>query len=117
MIKVPLFNRLYPTETVIPRFYGLPKIHKASVPLRPIVASRGSITYGVARFVADILKPIVGKNGYALKNSADMVNTLGQVRLEEGEVLVSFDVTALFTKVPVDKSLDIILDLLERMIP
>ena len=31
------------------KFYGLPKIHKAGIPLRPIVSSRGSITYGVAK--------------------------------------------------------------------
>ena len=102
-----------PTSTITPRFYGLPKVHKPGNPLRPIVASRGSITYNVARHVADILSPLVGKNGYALKNSADMVNTLGHCTLEEDDVLVSFDVTALFTKVPVDKSVDVIHSRLE----
>ena len=46
------YRRLYPTSSVIPRFYGLPKIHKKDAPLRPIVASRGSITYEVAKYVA-----------------------------------------------------------------
>ena len=62
----------------------------------------------MARYVADILAPIVGKNGYALKNSADLVKQLKDCKLDEDDVLVSFDVTALFTCVPVDKSLDII---------
>ena len=108
------YKRLYPTSAVIPKFYGLPKVHKAGAPLRPIVASRGSITYDVARFVADILAPIVGKNGYALKNSADLVKQLSNCQLDEDDVLVSFDVTALFTCVPVDKSLDIILQKLSN---
>ena len=60
--------------------------------------------------VAQILSPLVGKNEYALKNSAKMVEELSKIKLCETDVLVSFDVTALFTKVPVDKSLDIILD-------
>ena len=107
-------RRLLPTSTLTPRFYGLPKVHKASAPLRPIVASRGSITYGVARYVADILSPLVGKNGYALKNSEDMVNSLSNCTLQEDDILVSFDVTALFTKVPVDKSVEIIHDRLTR---
>ena len=77
-------------------------MHKARAPLRPIVASRGSITYDVARYVADILSPMVGRNGYALKNSEDLVKQLKNCTLEEDDVLVSFDVTALFTCVPVD---------------
>ena len=101
-------RHLLPTSTMTPRFYGLPKVHKPGTPLRPIVASRGSITYDTARHVADILSPIVGKNGYALKNSADMVDTLSRCTLDEEDVLVSFDVTALFTKVPVEKSVDVI---------
>ena len=107
-------RRLLPTSTLTPRFYGLPKVHKAGAPLRPIVASRGSITYGVARHVADILSPLVGKNGYALNNSEDMVNSLNNCTLQEDDILVSFDVTALFTKVPVDKSVEIIHDRLTR---
>ncbi len=71
-----LYKTLYPTSTLIPRFYGLPKIHKKDVPLRPIVASRGSLTYKVAKHIARILAPIVGRNGYALKNSADLVSQM-----------------------------------------
>ena len=108
------YHRVYPSSAVIPRFYGLPKVHKQGAPLRPIVASRGSITYNLAQMIAQILSPLVGKNGYALKNSAAMVQELSQLTLKESDVLVSFDVTALFTKVPVDRSLDIILDRLEK---
>ena len=42
-----------------------------------------------------------------------MVDELSNITLCETDVLVSFDVTALFTKVPVDKSLDIIMERLE----
>ena len=44
------------------KFYGLPKIHKPDTPLRPIVSSCGSVTYGVAKELAKILKPLVGKS-------------------------------------------------------
>ena len=105
---------MYPTSSTIPPFYGLPKVHKAGAPLRPIVASRGSITYVVARRVADILAPLVGKNGYALKNNADLVRQLNDCQLDETDVLVSHDVTALFTCLPVDQSLDMIFDKLSQ---
>lgn len=55
------YKRLYPTSSVIRRFYGLPKVHKAGAPLRPITASRGSLAYAMARWVADILVPVVSK--------------------------------------------------------
>ncbi len=46
----------------------------------------------------------------ALKNRADLVKQLSECHLDEDEILVSFDVTALFTCVPVDQVLDIIFD-------
>ena len=42
------YKSMYPTGCVPPKFYGLPKIHKPDTPLRPIVSSCGSVTYGVA---------------------------------------------------------------------
>ena len=102
------YRQLYPTEAIVPKFYGLPKIHKASVPLRPIVASRGSITYQISRLLADILAPLVGRTKHHLKNSLDLVEKLRGVTILEDECLVSYDVTALFTSVPVNESLEII---------
>ncbi len=107
-LPIDIYRKIYPTSTELPKFYGLPKIHKPSVPLRPIVASRGSITYGVARYIADILSPLVGKTPRHLNNSTDLVNKLKDIRLEPDESLVSFDVSALFTSVPVEESLEII---------
>ena len=43
------YKQLYPTSAILSKFYGLPKIHKAGTPLRPIVSSRGSVTYGVGQ--------------------------------------------------------------------
>jgi hypothetical protein len=50
IISKDLYWRLYPRSDLVPRIYGLPKIHKNNRPLRPIVASIGSITYRVAKF-------------------------------------------------------------------
>ncbi|XP_072023437.1 uncharacterized protein [Amphiura filiformis] len=111
-IDFKLYRQLYPTTAVVPKFYGLPKVHKPSCPLRPIVASRGSITYDTAKFVANILSPLVGKSERHLQNSEDLVNKMSKFTLGPDECLVSFDVTALFTCVPVDESLEIVKELL-----
>ena len=49
------YKRLYPTCAIPFKCYGLPKIHKPGSPLRPIVSSRGSITYKVAKGLVSIL--------------------------------------------------------------
>ena len=79
------YRLIYPTSSEPPRFYGLPKIHKTTVPLRPIVSSIGSITYQAARFVANILAPIVGKTDYHLNNSKDLIKKLTDMELHEDE--------------------------------
>ena len=61
------YNAMYPTGCVPPKFYGLPKIHKTGNPLRPIVSSRGSVTYGVAKVLSKVIKPLVGKSPITYK--------------------------------------------------
>ncbi len=39
---------------------------------------------------------------------------MSPIQLEEDDVMVSFDVTALFPSVPVDRSLEVVQDLLEK---
>ncbi len=101
-IKVPTYRRLLPTA-LTPL-----KIHKATLLLRPIIASRGSPTYNTAGFVADIIKPLVGKSPYHLNNSQELMNKLKDLVLESDEEMVSFDVPVLFTKVPIEESITII---------
>ncbi len=64
---------MYPTTCSIPAFYGLPKIHKSNWPLRPFVSYIGTVSYEVARVVADILSPLVGKSPHHIKNTQDFV--------------------------------------------
>ena len=56
------YKAMYPTSCIPPKFYGLPKIHKTGIPLRPTVSSMGSVTYGVAKVLPKLLKPLVGKS-------------------------------------------------------
>ena len=108
------YKSMYPTGCAPPKFYGLPKIHKPDTPLRPIGSSCGSVTYGVAKELAKILKPLVGKSPHHITNTQDFVEQARQIILEPAECLSSYDVSALFTSVPVDPALNIIKDLLDK---
>ena len=107
------YKSMYPTGCVPPKFYGLPKIHKPDTPLRPTVSSCGSVTYGVAKELAKILKPLVGKSPHT-SPAPKTVEQARQIKLELGECLSSYDVSVLFTSVPIDPALNIIKDLLDK---
>jgi hypothetical protein len=103
-----LYQKLYPTSECPPKLYGLPKIHKTNAPLRPIVSSCGSVTYNASKYLAGVLGPLVGDTPHHVINSEDLVNKLHDVKLEPDDKLVSYDVCALFTSVPVDQALEVI---------
>ena len=105
---------MYPTGCTAPKFYGLPKIHKTDTLLRPIVSNRGSVTYGVAKVIAKVLKPLVGKLPHHIQSTSDFVSEVREVTLLPVECFSSYDVTALFTSVPIDPALKMIRDLLEK---
>ena len=83
-------------------------------PLRLIVSSCGSVTYGVAKELAKILKPLVGESPHHINSTQDFVEQAKHFKLKAGECLSSYDVSALFTSVPIDPALNIIKDLLDK---
>ena len=76
------YKSMYPTGCVPPKFSGLPKIHKPDTPLRPIVSSCGSVTYGVAK----ILKPLVGKSPHHINSTQDFVEQVKHITLVPEEI-------------------------------
>ena len=108
------YKTVIPHQCSPPKFYGLPKIHKTGTPLRPIVSSEGSITYGVAKELAYIIKPLVGQSPHHLKNTQHFIQQLQGKRLEPGEVITSFDVKDLFTSVPVHPAIQIVKQRLQQ---
>ena len=105
---------MYPTGAGVPKFYGLPKIHKQDTPLRPIVSSTGTVTYYTSKELARILKPLVGKSQHHLQNTKDFIQQIKDVKLQQDETIISYDVKALFTSVPIQPVLNIIKNRLEK---
>ena len=68
----------------------------------------------MAKKLAKILKTLVGKSPHYINSTQDFVEQVGHITLVSGECLSSYDVSALFTWVPIDPGLQIIKDLLEK---
>ena len=87
--------------------YGLPKIHKVGVPLRPIVSFVNSATYELSKYLCSVLSPFLNYNGFSVRNSFEFVSFVTALKCCENDVMVSFDVSSLFTKVLVKLAIDI----------
>jgi hypothetical protein len=101
-------KRLTPNNEITPRIYGLPKIHKEDIPLRPIVNTIGSPTYELAKHVAKILSPLVGHTDSFIKDSNEFIKIIKNEKVRPQDTLISFDVVSLFTKIPLDEAIQIV---------
>ena len=101
------YKRLYPTGASTPKFYGLPEVHKSGMPLRPIVSSTGSVTYEASKELSRILKPLVGRSPNQVQNNREFIQQLEDIKLRSDDIIMSYDIKALFTSVPIKPALKI----------
>ena len=103
-----LRQKLEPSHSNAPFLYGLPKVHKADIPMRPIVNTRGSPTYNLAQHLTGIITPLTGKTSSFVKNSSHFVGKVNKLQVPNSTMMISFDVKSLFTNVPILEALHVI---------
>ena len=105
---------MYPSGSAPARIYGTPKMHKFSssdsFPTRLIVLSVGTFNYNLARFLCDLLSPLV-PNDYSCKDTFSFVSQIKNANLSK-KFLVSYNVTSLFTNIPLQETIDIAINLI-----
>lgn len=94
--------------------YGLPKIHKQGVPLRPIVSCIDSPAYKLSKHVSMLISPLAGHNDSFVKNTKHFVDEIKTIKLDHDEIQVSLDVKSLFTNVPIREVIDVIREKLRK---
>jgi hypothetical protein len=91
-----------------PSLYGLLKIHKQGVLLRPIVTTIGGPTYRLAKHLDGLLGSHIGSFPHHVRNSTEFVHTLGSLHVGPQDIMITFDVVSLFTRVPLKETMSLL---------
>lgn len=90
-----------------PRLFGQPKLHKANIPIRPVVSFVNSPCSKLAHKLNSCFRSLTGfQPKYGIKNALELVNKIKHIPVPSSHKIVSFDVTNLFTNIPVEESLN-----------
>ncbi|XP_057297959.1 uncharacterized protein LOC130628918 [Hydractinia symbiolongicarpus] len=96
-------------------FYGLPKIHKPEIPLRPIVSGCDSATDNLSKYVTHFIQPLVTKLPSYIKDTKHFLRGLRELPpMPENAFLVTADVAALYTNIPHDEGIKAVLDFIKQ---
>jgi len=102
------YKNLYPSSATVPTMYGLPKIHKEGTPLRPILSMVGTFNHALAQFLCKLFKFMKDSDNIC-RDSFNLQDILAKSDLHKS-FLVSYDIDSLFTNIPVNEVINIILD-------
>ncbi|KAL5253031.1 hypothetical protein ACHWQZ_G015704 [Mnemiopsis leidyi] len=108
------YKDIYPSASNIPVMYGLPKIHKTGAPLRPILSMVGCFNHAFAQWIGRQLGDL--RQAKHITKDSFNLNFLKDSNLN-GKYFVSYDVVSLFTNIPLDETIQLIVDSLYPKVP
>lgn len=108
------FDCLYTKYPRTSNFYCLPKIHKNNNPGRPIVNSIGSITEKISCYVDEQIKDLAKKVPSYIKDTSDFLRQLEKMTIQETDILVTVDVSSLYTNILHNEGLQAINDWMQE---
>ncbi|XP_073227542.1 uncharacterized protein [Porites lutea] len=77
--------------------------------MRPILSATGTYNYNLAKWLEQKLKPL-SLNEYTITDVFTFADEIRTHTMNEDDILVSYDVTALFTNVPLDETIKILVN-------
>jgi hypothetical protein len=89
--------------------YGNPKLHKSlsNPKYRPIISQIGTPTYNIAKQLNSIIKPYM-PNNFMVDSTYEFLQILRTKKINKG-MIASFDAESLFTNVPINETINIII--------
>ena len=105
LIEETASRKLYNPTARIPPFYTLPKLHKEGIPGRPIVSGIDSPTERISMYVDYNIKDYVNQAESYIKDTNHFLQIIQTIDTTEDDILVTFDVSSLYTNIPHDEGL------------
>ena len=100
---------LSPKSLRLAHLYGLPKTHKAKLSMTPILSVTGTCNFNLAKWLDKNLAPL-SVNEYTITDVFEFADEIRSIPMIDEDILVSYDVTALFTDVPLSETINILVD-------
>ena len=75
-ISEAVYNKIRPRHKQPQRIYGLPKIHKANTPLRPIVSCVNTFAHDLSAFLTNALSPLTANSEFTVTNSTHIASVI-----------------------------------------
>ena len=70
-----------------------------------MISAVGTATYNASKFLAEVISPLVGNGGYTVKKSEEFIANVAGMDIVSEEVMINFDVKALYMSLPIDRVL------------
>lgn len=96
---------LSPQSLRLAHLYGLPKTHKAKLSITPILSATGTCNFNLAKWLEEKLKPF-SVNEYTITDAFEFADEIRFIPMNDEGIVVSYDVTALFTDVPLSEAIN-----------
>ena len=100
-------NLLSPNSSRLAHLYRLPKTHKAKLSMRPILSATGTYNFTLAKWLEEKLKPL-SVNEYKITDAFEFADEIRSIPMNDEDILVSYDVTSLFTNIPLSETINIL---------
>ena len=117
-ISVEIYNCLATGNPKTASLYLLPKIHKIKEsnqfpPGRPIISANGCPTEKLSAFVDENIKGSIHKIPSYIRDTTDFIRRIESLRVPEDCILVTFDVTSLYTNIPNEEGIQAVKEFLK----
>lgn len=90
------------------RFYGLAKIHKPQLCIRPIVSNTKSVMQGLSKWLHFMMQPYLQRTSTYLRDSDQLLQDLRSIQATDDMILITFDVVSMYTSINIDFALQVI---------
>jgi hypothetical protein len=111
------FQRSFRLKHRLPLFYGLPKVHKTPISLRPVVSCINSFASIFSTWLDFKMKDLLPYVQSYTKNSFSILEDLKNLKLPPGALLFTADATSMYTNITTSVGISNVKQLMDSHLP